>query len=275
MPREEPPHRGGGLETILGVGAKAVGSARGGERHAVANACEHVRNQSVVLDGVDDRVGRHDRQSALLREMHQPQVALRLLRREVLLEFDVEAVFEDRAQTAGLAGRRLGTVLERALDATERSAGERDQSVAAAFEILQPKTSVALTAPHLRARDQLAEMRVTALVFDQEHDVRAVFEGELAAENRLDSALPRVGRESHRTVESVAIGQRDRRQTELRRRLYQLFGMRSALQEAEVRPRVEFCIFPVYRLRHRRFKDARRSTSCSAPVRPLFGQNKF
>ena len=48
--------------------------------------------------------------------------------------------------------------------------------------------------------------------------------------------LSRVGREAHRSVETVAIGQRDRRQSKLGRALYQLFGMRTSLQKAKVRP---------------------------------------
>jgi len=72
-------------------------------------------------------------------------------------------------------------------------------------------------------------MRIAARVFGQKHDARAVFEGQLAADDRLDPAPARAGRKAHRSVEAVAIGQRDRRQTEPRRALYQFFRMRASL----------------------------------------------
>ena len=77
------------------------------------------------------------------------------------------------------------------------------------------------------------------MVLDEQHEMRAVFKGQLAADNRVDSALPCVRREAHRTIEAVSIGQRNRRQSKLGRALDQLFGMRSALQETKVRPGME------------------------------------
>ena len=72
-------------------------------------------------------------------------------------------------------------------------------------------------------------MPVAVLVFNQEHDTRTVFKGELAAEDRIDSPLSRVTGETHRAVETVAIRQRDRTQSQLGGALDQLFGMRASL----------------------------------------------
>ena len=89
-------------------------------------------------------------------------------------------------------------------------AGEPPPPPTIAVVVAEPKTRVALAPPHLRARDQLAEMRIAAFVFDEKHDARAVFEGELAADDCGDPAPARVRRKAHRAIQAVAVGQRDR-----------------------------------------------------------------
>jgi len=126
MLREDAAHGGGSFEVELGIRTERVGGPRGAQRRAVAHARKHVGNSRVLLDRVDDAVGRNERHAAFAREAHEPQVALRLRRREMLLELDIEAVAEDRL------------ICERAfaIEAPERTAGERDQAVAALSEVL-------------------------------------------------------------------------------------------------------------------------------------------
>ncbi len=119
---------------------------------------------------------------------------------------------------------------------------QRDQSIAASLKIFQTQTRIAFAAAHLRARDELAEICVAALVFDQQHDPRTVFKGELAADDCLDAAPARMRREPHHAIEAVAIGERNCRQSQFGRALDQLFGMRPTLQKAEVGPRMELGI---------------------------------
>ena len=130
------------------------------------DAREHVGDQGILAVRVDDAVGRDVGDAHLARQAHQLLVALRLLCGEMVLQFEIETLAEDARATRRCAAR----------DRAPNAAGERDQPVAAAVEILESQARVALAAAHLRARDQLAEIRVAALVFDQEHETRAVFE---------------------------------------------------------------------------------------------------
>ena len=220
----------GDFEMELGIGTQRIGGLRAPEGRAVlARRRARRRLSASSLAGVDDGVGRDVRHAALARESHELQVALRLLRAsDAAAARDRNA--RRRARASGRASRAAACAPSRASARSTRPSGPPESAIkpsAAAVEILQAQARVAFAAAHLRARDQLAEIRVAALVFDQEHDARAVFEGQLAADDRGDSrADARRLAEAHRSVETVAIGQRDRRQFRARPRA------RSVLRDA-------------------------------------------
>src|ERR1700722_6039779 len=146
----------------------------------------------------------------MLRDAHELQIALRIFRRQVLLELEIETLLEDRGEPLGLARRGAYARLPQlALDSPERSAGERDQPFVTLLQILHAQARVAFASAHLRGRDQTAEVRISALVLDQEHAVRAVLEGRLAADGRGNVLPPRVRAKAYGAVEPVAIGQRN------------------------------------------------------------------
>ncbi len=134
----------------------------------------------------------------------------------VLLELEIETLLEYRRKPLRLARRRAYVLLpQRAFDAPERAAGERDQPFVTLLQILHVQARVAFASAHLRGRDQAAKVRVSAFVLDQEHEMRAVLEGQLAADDRGNVLPPRVRAEAYGAVEPVAIGQRNRFQTDL------------------------------------------------------------
>ncbi len=111
----------------LRVGPQQVGGARVLQRRPLADAYEHVGEQRVVLAGIDDRVGRNVRHAALARELHELHVAPGLFGGEVLQEFEVETVPEERDEPPHFSSRLVEPIArERALDAAEWTARERD-----------------------------------------------------------------------------------------------------------------------------------------------------
>jgi len=146
----------------------------------------------------------------------------------VLLELEIKPA----AKIGGEAlrffyGRSKAGPRERALDATVKTAGKRNGVPRCkSLKSSMRKRASPVAPSHLRCGDQPAEIRVTAFVLDEQHEMRAVFEGQLAADNRVDPACRAVRREAHRTVEAVSIGQRKWRTIQARPRA------RSALRDA-------------------------------------------
>ena len=179
-----------------------------------------------------------------------------------MLQFEIEAPRKEIAQLC--ADRKRAVVVARAqrfLDETVRAAGERDQALGAAGEVVEPRARITFAAAQLRQRNDLAQVRVALRVLDEQHDARRMrghfacrpcrtagpdrfgtrrFERKFGAANRRQLLLFRGLREADRAVEPVAIGQRDAGQARCHGRAHQFFGVRGALEEREVRPGVEF-----------------------------------
>ena len=103
----------------------------------------------------------------MLRDAYELQIALRIFRRQVLLELEIETLLEYRGEPPGLARRRAYARLPQgALDAPERATGERDQPFVTLLQILHVQARVAFASAHLRGRDQAAEVCVSAFVLD-------------------------------------------------------------------------------------------------------------
>ncbi len=194
------------------------------------DAGEHVAELCVRFLCIRDRIGRDVGHAQPPRERDDPLAALRVVIREMVLEFEIVAFAE---MLAHLRDRRLRR---------KRAARERDQTIGATGEVVYPQTRIALGAAHLCDRDQFAEIRIAAGVLDQQHHPAGVFVGTLAADDRRDLVRAGGARESDRAVEAVAIGQGDRRKFQLGGARDQFFGMRGAFQKGEVRPGMQFGI---------------------------------
>jgi hypothetical protein len=208
----------------------------------VLDAVQRVGERRVLLARVGGAVGGDEVDAGVARELHELQVAPRLFDREVLLQLEVEVAREQRVQPARLGERAVAILGERTFDPAEGAARQRDQPAGAASEVVDVQPRVALAAPHLRSRDQVAQVRVATSIFYEQHDARTVLEGQFAADDRREAARARVCGEADRAVESVAVGQRQRAEVEFDRPFDQFFGMRAALQKCEVRPAVQFCV---------------------------------
>ncbi len=90
-----------------------------------------------------------------------------------MLQFEIEAAGEEIAQARADRERAVVVAREqRFLDEAVRAAGERDEAVGAAGEIVEPRARIALAPAQLRERDQLAQVRVAARVFGEQDDPR-------------------------------------------------------------------------------------------------------
>ena len=89
-----------------------------------------------------------------------------------------------------------------------RAARQHRKPVRAVVEILALQARLAFASPQLRERNQLAQVGVAELAFDQRDDPLAIVEGELAADDAGEFMFRGSLRKPHRAVKPVPIGQR-------------------------------------------------------------------
>ncbi len=181
-----------------------------------------------------------------------------------MLQFEVQPAGERVAQPRAQRDRRIGVVAQqRLLDDAVTAAGQRDQAVGAAVEIVEPQPRVAFATTQLRGRDQPGEVPKAALIGRDEDQPRGIgrdffgrpgrpagpdrfgvgsLEGEFRPAQRRERRPDRRFGEPDGAVEPVPIGERDPAQPQAAPLLDELLRVRRPLEEAEVRPAVEFGI---------------------------------
>ena len=227
----------------------------------VPDARQHVVQRRVVRSRVRDAVGRDVRYAELVREPELREREPRVLGAQVVLDFDIERVREEIAQRrVPFARRRRVAANECLLGVAGGRTRERDEPRSLAVEIAQAQPCLALAAAQLRRRDRAREVRVAVAVLGEQDDARLTIalrgvegaralgpqfrriERELDADDRAQRRGARRLREADRAVQPVAVGQRERVEPELECPCHELFGMRRAVEKAEVGPAVELGI---------------------------------
>ena len=206
----------------------------------VANGGEHIEHLAVGFCRIANAVGGDDRQTQRGGERKQRLVAALLVAAAVALQFEIEmrgAVdgcepVDDFAR--GMRCRSAQGRGERAFVA----AGETDQASGKLFEIFERGCAFGLGGfAHLEARDELAEILIAGLRCAEQEQARRLCRmlmrqpgrrrehvaegahGNLRADVRAHAAAHARGVKARRAVEAVAVGKREGRHAELRRRV--------------------------------------------------------
>ncbi len=211
-------------EELVGVEAPVV---RILERVARLDAEERLVRLRVLVPEVVDVPGRHQRQLGLAREVREQRVDAALHVEPCVLDLHVGRVApEDLAEPVEVGSRIVRAVfLERLADPPGEAAGERDQPGRVLREQLPVDARLVVVALEVTGRGELDQVGVAGVVLGQQRQVRialplrapVVRDVDLAAEQRLDSLLPRLAVELDRAGQRAVIGERDRRHRELGR----------------------------------------------------------
>ena len=173
-------------------------------------------------------VGRDQRQAEAVGERDQRRLDQALGLEPVALQLDIEAAIEGFGEAPQAALGEIGHMdAERPVDRPRRTAGQRDEALAAAERLEGDMRLLALGRIEPEARDEPHQVAVAGLALGEEHDRRArqallgkaraggrrvaeVDRG-LGADDRLDAGLGELFRELEGAEEIVGVGDRERR----------------------------------------------------------------
>ena len=246
MIREERRHLGRALDVELGrLEAHPV---RRVEVVARPHAQQHVVRLGLVAPHVVQVVRRDERQTDLRGEPEELLVEPPLLGQAVVLELEEEPVrAEDVAVLAGqLAGELPVLDFERARDLAVEAGRQADQAFAVPGEVLAVDARLVVVAVDVRVRDEPTQVQVAGPVLGEQDQVerlgvglallvghRAPGDVRLHADDRLDVPGAAGLVERDRAVQRAVIGQGERIEALLGRRIDQLGDPAKAVEQAE------------------------------------------
>ena len=175
--------------------------------------------------GIGGRVGRDERQVARVGKLDQPRFSCLLDRVAAPGKLDVQPAGEELLQPVEIGGRLLLCPLgKQPGKCTLRARRQRNQAFVQTLELVEDDMRLFRQRPiEVRRRDELAQVRVALVVLgEQDQPIEGIAElrrprdGEERPDHWLDALCDaRVGK-GHRRVKAVAVGQRHRRESELR-----------------------------------------------------------
>ena len=223
------------------------------DRLAGADAEQDVVRLVVALPQVVDVVGRDQRQVQLAGEREQALVDDLLLLDALVLHLEEEvARAEDVAQAGGRLERRLRLLdLQRARHFAFQAAAQADQALRVLREQLLVDARPVVEAFGVAGRRQLDQVLPPLVRLGEQHQVirlrlaarscrtAALRDVDLAAEDRLEAAIPRMVVEHHRREHVPVLGDRQRRHLQLHRFVEQLVDAAGAVEQRELGVQVE------------------------------------
>ncbi|MCY1170735.1 hypothetical protein D9M73_108220 [compost metagenome] len=213
---EQLAHVLGGLHPRIGRGARPVFA---GDIGRIGDAQQRIVRLAEILRGEAARVGRDQRQIAVIGEIEQRRFGLAFDLVEPPGQLDIEPVGEQRLQAIGISQRALRLILgEQPRQAAFAPGGEREQAVGMPLQRREIDMRREFQRPiKMRARHQYAQVAIAILILRIEREpvdhrcggVRHV--GAAHAQHRADHRLhPRRARgiaKRHRCVQAIAVGQ--------------------------------------------------------------------
>ena len=118
----------------------------------------------------------------------------------------------------------------------------RQQAVRIFGQIVEGELKLAFLCTAAAAGDQAGQTAVGGAVGGPQDDRRGVDQCDLGADQQFQADLLRGAVCPHYAGQAVAVGDGQRRVAQLGGTLHEFVGMRSALQEREVRLAMQFCI---------------------------------
>ena len=246
MVREERRHLGRALDVELGrLEAHPV---RRVEVVARPHAQQHVVRLGLVAPHVVQVVRRDERQTDLRGEPEELLVEPPLLGQAVVLELEEEPVrTEDVAVLAGQLASELPVLdFERPRDLAVEAGRQADQAFAVPGEVLAVDARLVVVAVDVRVRDEPTQVQVAGPVLREQDQVerlgvglallvghRAPRDVRLHADDRLDVPGAAGLVERDRAVQRAVVGQRERIEALLGRRIDQLGDPAEAVEQAE------------------------------------------
>jgi hypothetical protein len=243
--------RGGLQEELIPVIAQAVLVVH---RLPGTDAQQDVVRLVVAVAQVVDVVGAHERHAEVGGDWQQPVVDDPLLLDALILHLEEEvALAEDVLELRGGGNRlaRVGTA-DFAGDLALEAAAEPNQALGVPCQQLLVDARFVIEALRVPGRDQLDEVLEADLVLGQQHQMvrgltrrAALVEAatrrnvDLAAENRVDPALPRRVVEHHRREHIAVLGDRHRRLAEPGDLVQQLVDPAGAVEQRELGVQVQ------------------------------------
>ncbi len=223
----------------------AVEPAAGGvEMRLLANAGQDVEERSLFALREDDVVGGEERQTVVACDIDKEAIATFLLRIEVALQIDVEAIGKEVLKKPDRYREGSGFRVRGSRGLQERSGistSKTDQAVGATLEVAPPLRAFALGGPQLGIGDGPAQIAIAAAVGgEQIHAaIRSGAGGDmkLGADQRSQAGLDGSAMEPRRAVETIAIAERQSRLPERCRPRHKLLGRRRTTEKAESTPR--------------------------------------
>jgi hypothetical protein len=114
------------------------------------------------------------------------------------------------------------------------AAPQRDDARRVLADLLPGDAALPLRRTAPAAGEQPADVGVTLTVHRQQRQGRVVVEGQLGADNQPDAQLAGLGVGLDHPVDTVAVGERQRVETEMSTGLDELLGMTRPFQEREI-----------------------------------------
>ena len=188
-----------------------------GELPAIADTNAHLMHVIILCRRKTGEVGGNRRQPQFAPRLAAPVEILRLARLPKPRQLQIIAAGENALPEGGAFFRALRiAAAKKTRQIAVNTAGKRNQSLAlCGREALDMhRHALMVLVVLIGEADQLAEMNEAGEILREQNQlvVRAVAvaHGEVATENRLDARRPRLLVELERTVEIVAVGQRNR-----------------------------------------------------------------
>ena len=203
------------------------------QRLARANVAEHV---------ADGHARHAHRVGDASRGFEQRRVVAAHEQRNAEPAAAVEAFAQEARLLQQAFGGRLGA---RSVDGDDRRGHQQCEAVIdACIEVVDEQPVRAFVGTHARVRDQLRQVAVAVARGGEQHETRLVAKGvvqrELGADDERQPGVACAQMRTHDAGKRTLVGDRQRRIAERLRALDQLFGMRGAAQEREVRDAVQF-----------------------------------
>ena len=158
--REELRHRLRRLQVPFGVSRQLP--SRGIERRLVANAREHVEERAVGGCGKPHIVGGDDRHAERAGKRFERDIGRLFIAQQMALQLDAHVASAEETDDA----------IEQAADAVSRrvehgTSGKRHEPGGVSLELVERERALPFRRPHLHARDQPAQIRVSSCAFDE------------------------------------------------------------------------------------------------------------
>ena len=188
-----------------------------GELPAIADTNAHLMHIVIVRSGETGEIGGNGGDAELAPRLAAPGEILRLARLPKPRQLQIVAVGENALPEGGALLRALRiAAAKKTRQIAVNTAGKGNQPLALrrGEALNMHRHALMVLVVLIGEADQLAQMDETGEILREQNQlvVRAVAvaHGEVAANNRLDARRPRLLVELERTVEIVAVGQRNR-----------------------------------------------------------------